>query len=96
MTDKPALVPDPVEDVGANRPSAVEYPKDSVEHLVRNAPEPSDKAKKSYRVLYPTDRFLMEGLPVITSSGTPLTDEQVKKLLPVAEASGVRIAEVSE
>ena len=84
------------EDVGANRPSAVEFPLDSVEHLIRNAPKPSDKASKVYRVLYPINNFVMEGMPVVTSAGTPLTDEQAKKLLPAAEASGVAIAEVEE
>lgn len=81
--------------VSANRPTGPEVElRNTADDLVRTAPEPSDKAKKSYRCLYPTDRFVMEGMPVVTASGTPLTDEQFKKLSPVAEASGVRIVEV--
>lgn len=83
--------------VAANRPTAPDVVVEgSVDELVRKAPGPSDKAKKSYRVLYPDDQFIMEGLPVITSTGTPLTDEQWKKVEPTAQASGVRIVEVTE
>jgi hypothetical protein len=77
-----------------NRPSMEGVVRGSTADLVRNAPEPSDKAKKSFRVLYPDDQFVMEGMPVVTTAGTPLTDEQAKKMLPVAEASGVQIVEV--
>lgn len=84
-------------DVVANRPTPDGVLIAGGSHeLIAQAPEPSDKAKKSYRVLYPSDNFVMEGMPVITHTGTPLTDDQAKKLLPVAEASGVRIAEVTE
>lgn len=51
---------------------------------------------KTYQTQYPTDRFVMEGMPDITSAGTPLTEEQAEKLLPLAEASGVTIVEVGE
>jgi len=81
---------------GANRPSAVETVQDSAEHLVRESPEPSDKANKSYRVAYPTDQFVVPGHPVVTTAGTPLTDAQAKEVLPAAEASGVRIVEVED
>ena len=53
-------------------------------------------AKKVLKVLYPTDRFVVAGTPVITAEGTPLTDEQAKKVLELAEASGVRVVEVGE
>ena len=87
----------PQGDVTANRPTPPGVVvNESADDIARRAPEPSDKAKKSYRVMYPTDRFIMEGMPVVTSAGTPLTDEQAKKLLPVAEASGVQIVEVAE
>lgn len=81
-------------DVVANRPSEVTEPSNSVAELVRNAPEPSENASAVYQVLYPTDQFVMEGMPVVTTAGTPLTDEQAEKLLPVAEASGVKIVKV--
>lgn len=81
-------------DVVANRPSDVEVAPGSAADLVRNAPAPNEKASKSYRVLYPNDHFVMEGMPVVTTAGTPLTDAQAKQLLPVAEASGVTIVEV--
>jgi hypothetical protein len=83
-------------DVVANRPSNVDVVSGSAAELISNAPAPSDKAGKVYRVLYPTDHFVMEGMPVVTSGGTPLTDAQAKQLLPVAEASGVKIEQVSE
>lgn len=82
--------------VAANRPSAVEIPEDSVEYVIRQAPEPTSEGGKVYRVKYPTDLFVMEGMPVVTSTGTPLTEEQAEKLLPVAEESGVLIVEVTE
>lgn len=83
-------------DVVANRPSNVEVVPGSAAELMQNAPAPSEKASKSYRVLYPNDHFVMEGMPVVTTAGTPLTDAQAKQLLPVAEASGVQIVEVTE
>ena len=83
--------------VAANRPTGpgVVIP-GSTDELIAQAPDPSDKAKKAYKVVYPTCNFLMEGMPVVTDAGTPLTDEQAKKILPVAEASGVKIVEVTE
>lgn len=83
--------------VAANRPTGpgVVIP-GSTDELIAQAPSPSDKAKKAYKVVYPTSNFVMEGMPVISDAGTPLTDEQAKKLLPVAEASGVKIVEVTE
>lgn len=83
--------------VAANRPTGpgVVIP-GSTDELIVQAPEPSDEAKKAYKVAYPTSNFIMEGMPVITDTGTPLTDEQAEKMLPVAEASGVKIVEVTE
>lgn len=80
--------------VTANRPSAVDVPLESVADLIEQAPEPSDEAKGVFRVQYPDDNFVMEGMPVVTAAGTPLTDAQAQEILPVAEASGVRIVQV--
>lgn len=84
------------EGAATNRPSALTEPVGSVEELVRNAPEPSENADKIYRVKYPDDRFVMEGMPVITQEGTSLTNTQAEEILPAAEASGVKIVEVGE
>lgn len=87
----------PQGDVTANRPTPPEVViEDSVGDIIRKAPKPSSKARKSYRCMYPTDQFIMAEMPVITTKGTPLTDEQFKAVAPVAEASGVRIVEVSD
>lgn len=81
--------------VAANRPTGPEVViRGSADELIAQAPGPSDKAKKAYKSVYPNDNFIMEGMPVVTSAGTPLTDEQYKKIAPVAEASGVKIVEV--
>jgi hypothetical protein len=82
--------------VPINRPSDVETVSGSAQELIEQAPAPTEEGGKVYRVLYPTDQFVMEGHPVVTSSGTALTSEQADKLLPVAEASGVRIVEVED
>lgn len=83
-------------DVVANRPTEVTTPVDSVDALVESAPDPVDKGGKIYAVQYPTDRFVMEGMPVMDTTGVRLSAEQAKTLLPAAEASGVTIVEVSE
>src|SRR5215212_8536016 len=83
--------------VPINRPSEQDVVAGSAQELVEQAPEPTDdEGSKVYAVSYPTDQFVMEGMPVVTTTGTPLTSEQVDKLLPVAEASGVKIVEVAE
>ena len=82
--------------VTANRPSTEGVVLESAEHVVRQAPDPVDKGGKIYKVLYPTDQFVMEGMPVVNTVGVRLTAEQAKNLLPVAETSGVQIVEVTE
>jgi len=82
--------------VPIDRPSAQETVVGSAQELIEQAPPPTEEDGKKYRVLYPTDQFVMEGHPVVTSSGTALTNEQAEALLPVAEASGVRIVEVED
>lgn len=85
----------PQGDVTANRPTADDVNlRDTADDLVRRAPEPTTKGGKIYKVMYPTDRFVMEGMPVVDTSGVRLTAEQAKELLPMAEASGVKIVEV--
>jgi hypothetical protein len=82
--------------VPIDRPSTVEGVVGGADELIRQAPEPSEKAKKVYRVLYPTDHFVVPGHPVVTTAGVPLTDDQAKVVLPAAEASSVKIVEVGE
>jgi hypothetical protein len=66
----------------------------SADEAVAAAPDPSDKgSKKVVRVMYPTDRFVVEDVPVITTEGTPLTAEQFKKASEAAAASGVKLVE---
>lgn len=83
-------------DVIANRPSDLPVPAGTVEELVRSAPDPAADGGKIYAVQYPNDRFIVADHPVVESSGTRLTEEQANTILPAAEASGVRIVEVSE
>lgn len=83
--------------VAANRPTGPGVViQGSADELIAQSPDPSDKAKKAYAVVYPNSNFIMEGMPVVTDAGTPLTDDQFKKIAPVAEASGVKIVEVTE
>lgn len=82
--------------VAANRPTGPEVEvQGTAQDLIDNAPEPSSDGK-IYRVMYPNDHFVMEGMPVVNQSGVVLTDAQAEELLPVAEASGVKIVEVTE
>lgn len=84
----------PQGDVVANRPSGDDVVlRETADDLVRRAPEPATKGGKIYKVMYPTDRFVMEGMPVVDTAGVRLTAEQAKEVLPVAEASGVQIVE---
>jgi len=83
-------------DVVANRPSDTEVLNNETHELIRSAPDPVDKGGKIYKVLYPTDHFVVEGYPVVDSTGVRLTAEQAKTLLPAAEASGVKIVEVQD
>jgi hypothetical protein len=64
----------------------------SADEAIAAAPEPSAKgSKKVVRVMYPTDRFVVEDVPVITAEGTELTSEQVKKAEVEAEKNGVKL-----
>lgn len=83
------------EDLPANRPSNAE-PLNRTEELIAAAPDPAKSGGKIYRVQYPTSRFVMEGQPVVDTAGVRLTAEQAKAILPLAEASGVKIVEVGD
>ena len=82
-----------VTDIAVTRPLGESFlPSDDTERLVREAPDTSSGAKKVYRVLYPLDRFVVPGLPVVTREGVALTGEQEKVLLAAIEAdSGVKV-----
>jgi hypothetical protein len=82
--------------VPINRPSEVTEVVGSAEELVRQAPDPTNKGGKIYQVAYPIDQFVVEGQPVVNTTGVRLTDAQAKEILPAAEASGVKIVEVKE
>jgi hypothetical protein len=86
------------DEVAANRPTGPEVEvKDSATELVSSAPEPTDdEGAKIYKVMYPVDQFVVEGQPVVTTTGVRLTAEQAEEILPLAEASGVTIVEVTE
>lgn len=86
----------PQGDVTANRPTADDVTlRETADDLVRKAPAPTTKGGKIYKVMYPTDRFVMAGMPVVDTAGVRLTAEQAKEILPAAEASGVQIVEVN-
>jgi hypothetical protein len=72
------------------RPIAATEAEDAIEA----APDPSANSKtaKKVQVLFPHGPFVMEDVPVVTNEGTSLTKEQLEKFLPVAKASGVRVA----
>lgn len=75
---------------GAQDPTLLEVkPTEGAEELKASAPEPSDKANKVVGVKYPISEFVVEGVPVITAAGTPLTAKQLDEVAPVAKASGV-------
>lgn len=87
----------PTGEVVANRPTGPEtVVSGSAQELIDSAPAPSDKASKVYRVQYPNDVFVVDGHPVVSSAGTPLTKEQADAVLRAAEASGVKIVEVED
>lgn len=83
--------------VAANRPTGpMDLELNETDALIEAAPEPATEGGKIYRVLYPTDQFLMEGMPLVHTGGVRLTQDQADEVLPAAEASGVRIVEVAE
>lgn len=83
--------------VPINRPSEQDVVAGSAQELVEQAPEPTDdEGSKLYAVSYPTDQFVLEGIPVVNTVGVRLTQEQADKLLSAAEANGVKITEVAE
>lgn len=63
---------------------------------VSEAPAPSNAGKKRVAVAWPSDRFVVEGLPVIDRKGVAVTAEQHKKLEEAAKKSGVQLREVND
>lgn len=87
----------PQGDVTANRPTGPDVNvQDSAQELIRQAPEPTEKGGKIYKVLYPNNYFVVANMPVINNTGVRLTKAQADEILPAAEASGVRIVEVED
>ncbi len=85
------------DEVAANRPTGPEVVVvGSAAELIQNAPDPTDKGGKVYRVLYPTDMFVVQGQPVVNTSGVRLTSAQAEEILSAAAASGVKIVEVED
>lgn len=83
--------------VAANRPTGpMDLELNETDALIESAPEPVTEGGKIYQVMYPIDRFVVEGMPVVNTGGVRLTQDQADEVLPAAEASGVRIVEVAE
>lgn len=64
--------------------------------VVAKAPEPSSGAKKKVAVAWPSNQLVVEGLPVVTNEGTPVTAEQHKQLEEAAKRSGITLREVND
>jgi hypothetical protein len=77
---------------GAQDPSALETKTtEGAETAKSDAPEPSEEGGQNVQVMFPTDEFIIEGVPVITSGGTALSADQVDTVKEAAKASGVRL-----
>ena len=77
---------------GAQDPTPLETePTEGAETAKRDAPEPSEEGGQNVQVMFPTDEFIIEGVPVITSGGTSLTSDQLDTAKEAAKASGVRL-----
>lgn len=77
---------------GDQTPATVQSASDAV----ASAPPPSDSAKTKMATVWPSDRFVVEGLPVVTREGVPVTAEQKKTLEDAAKKSGVTLREVTD
>jgi hypothetical protein len=50
------------------------------------------KGRKRVKVLYPTDRFEVEGVPTITAEGVALSADELKKAQAAADSDpGIRL-----
>lgn len=84
MADKPGVQdPTPV----AASPAA---------KAVESAPDESNKASKKVQTVWPTDHFVVEGMPVVTREGVQLTAKQFDEVQKLAKASGVKVREVTD
>lgn len=52
--------------------------------------------KKKVAVVWPSDGFVVEGLPEVTREGVAVTDEQHQQLEKAAKQSGVKLREVND
>lgn len=68
----------------------------TVQKVVAEAPAPSSNARTKVATMWPRDRFVVEGLPVVTREGVPVTAEQMKTLQEAAKKSGVKLREVND
>lgn len=68
----------------------------SASEAVAKAPEPSGSARTKVATMWPSDKFVVEGLPVVTREGVPVTAEQLKTLQNAAKRSGVKLREVND
>lgn len=68
----------------------------TAEVAAAEAPEPSSGARKKLAVAWPSNRFVVEGLPVLDRNGTPVTAEQQKQYEEAAKKSGVTLREVND
>lgn len=60
------------------------------------SPGPSaGTTKKKVAVAWPSDQFVVEGLPVVNRTGVAVTAEQYKTLEEAAKKSGVKLREVN-
>lgn len=55
----------------------------------------TSNAAKKVAVMWPSDKFKVEGLPVINREGVSVTASQFKQLEEAAEKSGVTLREVN-
>lgn len=68
----------------------------SATDAVEAAPEPSKSAQKKVAVVWPSNKFVVEGLPVVDNKGVPVTAEQYKTLETAAKKCGVTLREVND
>ena len=81
-------------DEGVQDPRVVAV--DGADAALADAPDSPNKGGKLVKVLYPTNNFVIEGIPVVTSDGTRLSAADAKTVMDLARVNGVRVVEVEE
>lgn len=71
-------------------------PVNTAKAVEEKAPEPQKTGGKLVRTKFPIDKFVVEGIPVMTRSGVRMSAEDFKKATEAAKKSGVTLVEVSE